>query len=114
MSVTLSIDVFTSYGVFIRLFGSRGPGGGELGKIQSIAVDRYSFVYVADEGNHRISIFTTDGQFIKSIDFKGSDTGQFDSPCGITVDTLGNLYVVDYKNKTLIAFIIFTTIFAQV
>ena len=80
--------------MFIRQFGSRGSGEGELQEIWSIAVDKYNLVYVADIGNHCISIFTIEGQFVNDIKCKGL----FELFSFLTVDMSGNLYVVDHEN----------------
>jgi hypothetical protein len=54
---------FSSKGVFIKSWGSRGTGPGMFGTARAIAVDARGNVYVADAGNKRIEVFDNDGTF---------------------------------------------------
>ena len=62
-------------------------------------MDASDNVYVAEDGNNRVSVFTSDGQFVTSFGWKGAEEGEFDIPTGMTVDISGVLYVCDYRNN---------------
>ena len=49
---------------FLRKFGKRGRGDGELDYTVSVAIDSDDVVYVVEAGNHHISLFTSEGHFI--------------------------------------------------
>ncbi len=55
------IAKFSSKGVFVKSWGSRGSGPGQFGSVLSIAVDAQGDVYAADAGNKRIQVFDNDG-----------------------------------------------------
>ena len=95
------IQVFTSTGKFLRMFGSSGEGDGELDWPIGIALDSEDKVYVSEGFNHRISIFTSEGQFVTSFGSKGGRPGEFQSPCRLAVDNNGVVYVCDLANHRL-------------
>ncbi len=54
---------FTSKGVFVRSWGSRGAEPGMFATVTAIAVDAQGNVYAADGGNKRIQVFDHNGVF---------------------------------------------------
>jgi len=60
-----------------------------------MAVDRDGNVFVAEQGNHRISKLTPDGRFISSWGRMGRGEGELDTIWGIALDDAGNVYVAD-------------------
>ena len=101
-SASHRIQVFTAEGEFLRTFGKKGEGNGELDWPSSISVDRNNnLVYVTERDNHRVSVFTSQGKFLTSFGAKGSGPGQFSGPRGITVDKNGVVYVSDGVNNRL-------------
>jgi DNA-binding beta-propeller fold protein YncE len=50
-------------GKFVKSFGVKGTGDGQLDMPNSIAVDAKGNVYVADLGNKRIQVFDNDGNY---------------------------------------------------
>jgi DNA-binding beta-propeller fold protein YncE len=104
---TARVEEFDPNGVFIRSFGSRGTGPGQLTLPTAVAVDPGSGdVYVADlsgfEGpstlNSHIERFDANGAFIGQFGSAGSAEGQFGFVSGISV-YLGTLYVADSGNN---------------
>ena len=89
------IQVFTEGGRFLRKFGKKGGGDGELNYPVSVAIDSDDVVYVTESKNHRISLFTSEGHFLKSFGTQGEEPGQFNQPRGIAVDKDGLVYVCD-------------------
>ena len=62
-------------------------------------------MYVAEDGNRRVSVFTTNGTFIQHIGQRGKDReGEFDHPYAVVIDALGNLYVGDFRNNVIKVF----------
>ena len=98
------LQVFTSEGQFLKMFGTgrRGDGRGELNKPGGVCVDSSnSRVYVSERLNHRISVFTMDGQFVTSFGSKGKELGKFHHPRGLAVDNSGVVYVCDTENRRI-------------
>jgi hypothetical protein len=54
-------------GKFVKTWGSKGSGPGQLDMPNSFAVDAQGKVYVADLGNKRIQVFDNDGNFKAQI-----------------------------------------------
>ena len=65
----------------------------------SIALDRDSNVYLADEWLNRISVFTKDGDWIGKWGTQGDSDGQIDHPSGLAFDQDDNLFLVDSGNN---------------
>ena len=81
--------MFTAEGKFLRKFGKKGSGDGELNFPSSVSIDCDDIVYVTEFSNHHVSMFTSEGQFLRSFGTKGEGPGQFNKPCGIAVDRDG-------------------------
>lgn len=54
-------------GEWLKSWGERGAGPGQLNTPHSIASDVKGNIYVADRGNTRIQVFDTDGKVIREI-----------------------------------------------
>src|SRR6266404_8217245 len=55
------------HGKWLKSFGDRGDGPGQLNTPHSIATDAQGNVYVANRGNSRIEVFDGDGKFLRQI-----------------------------------------------
>ena len=93
---------------FVRAFGSRGSGDGELISPCGVAIgpgtaSRPPLVFVCDKGNHRISIFTRSGAFVRTIGRFGSQPGSFRDPHSI-VFAHGRMYVSESAAHRVQAF----------
>ena len=86
------IQVFTAEGKFLRMFGRRGQGKGELNSPMRISIDTSGLVYVSECGNDRVSVFTAEGQFVHSFGMKGKP-GSYGFPIGLAVDDSRVVYV---------------------
>ena len=51
------LQVFSSAGVFIRTFGSKGTGPGEFDRPSGICISPEGHVIVVDFGNDRVQVF---------------------------------------------------------
>ena len=67
----------------------------------SVALDKDSNVYVADEWLNRISMFTRDGDWIGKWGKPGQDDGEIDRPSGMALDAEDNLFLVDSGNNRI-------------
>ena len=85
------IVVFNSEGEFLRAWGTKGSGPGELDCPHSIALDSQGRVFVGDRTNNRIQIFTPDGGFI-------AEWKQFGRPSGVRIRN-DILYVADSESR---------------
>lgn len=81
--------------------GASGSGPGDFVSPESVAFDRFGFIYVADTGNDRIQKFYPNGTFLTQWGTAGTGPGQFDSAYGLDVDALGNVYVADWVNDNV-------------
>ena len=97
------IQVFTPEGQYLRMFGSKGAGPGELCVPAGVAIngDR---VYVAEITNNRVSVFSTEGKFMKSFGRKGKAKTQFQHPCSVHVNKDGFILVADRENGRIQVF----------
>ncbi len=86
------IMVFTKDGKFVKTFGRRGTGDGELRSPHAIAFDSQDHLYVADRSNSRVVVFDKDGRFLAAWK-------QFGRPSGIAVDRNDMLYVADSQSS---------------
>jgi sugar lactone lactonase YvrE len=83
---------FSKDGKFIKAWGKRGSGPGEMDTPHSLAMDSRGRIFVADRGNSRIQIFDQDGRFI-------DQWKQFGRPSGVFVDKNDTLYAVDSQSN---------------
>ena len=92
------IQVLDQDGKYVREYGQRGSGLGQLSWPAFIHVD-HDYVYVSELGNHYVSVFTTSGRFVRTIGRRGSGPGELYVPRGVVVDTDEFVYVCDKRNK---------------
>jgi hypothetical protein len=87
------VEEFTSSGVFIRQWGSKGSGDGQLDQPVGIATNAAGDVYVADEVNGRVEEFTASGKYIT----QWPTVADIDvaSPFGIATNAAGDVYVTN-------------------
>ena len=57
------VQIFTTDSRFIRTFGSKGTGPGELLGPHALVIDKDQRLYLAEDDNQRVSVFDHDGQF---------------------------------------------------
>jgi sugar lactone lactonase YvrE len=84
---------FTKDGTFVKAWGGKGAGPGQLDTPHSIVIDSQGRLLVADRENGRIQIFDQDGKFI-------DQWKQFGRPSGLFVDKNDRLYAADSESNT--------------
>jgi DNA-binding beta-propeller fold protein YncE len=85
---------FDRNGKFIKTWGHKGSGPGELDIPHAIAMDNQGRLFVGDRQNNRIQIFDQDGTFIEAWP-------QFSRPSGIYIDKKDNIYVADSESESV-------------
>lgn len=85
---------FSKDGKFIKAFGKKGTGQGEMGQPHALAMDSKGRLFVGDRDNNRIQIFDQDGNYI-------TEWTQFSRPSGIYIDQHDNIYVADSESGSV-------------
>jgi uncharacterized protein (TIGR03663 family) len=89
------------------VFGSQGSAPSQLSRPLGLTIGADGNIYVAEEGNNRISVFDANGNFLRTIgQFGGRDqTGAFFTrPNDVVFGVDGMMYVVDTWNYRIQAF----------
>jgi sugar lactone lactonase YvrE len=82
---------FTAQGTFVRQWGRKGSGPGEISEPHTIAIDSRGRLFVGDRENNRIQIFDQEGAFI-------AEWRQFGRPSGIVITSDDTIYVTDSES----------------
>jgi tripartite motif-containing protein 71 len=97
------VQVFTLAGAFVRKWGTRGSGDGELDQPSGICIDG-GVAFVTDVGNHRVVAFAAStGRFIRTWGEEGVGDGQLETPTGVGVAG-DQVFVVDTGNRRVVVF----------
>ena len=86
-STNTRVVKFSKDGKFIKFWGTKGSGPGELNLPHNIAMDSEGRLYVADRTNKRIQVFDQDGKYLDQMT-------QFGAPAAIFITKDDMLYVV--------------------
>jgi DNA-binding beta-propeller fold protein YncE len=82
---------FTKDGKFVKEWGKKGSGPGEISEPHTIAMDSRGRLFVGDRENNRIQIFDQDGKYI-------TEWRQFGRPSGIYITRDDTIYVADSES----------------
>ena len=82
---------FTKAGKYIKEWGKKGSGRGELSEPHTIAMDSRGRLFVGDRENNRIQIFDQDGRYL-------DEWRQFGRPSGIYITGDDTIYVTDSES----------------
>ena len=111
------VSVYSTLGLKLQSFGTRGSGHGQFYYPSGVAVDGEDNILVADCQNHRIQKFTSKGQFLTSVGTKGSGPLQFHSPIDIALNaSINKLYVLNEEShhvQVLNSDLTFSSIFGK-
>src|SRR6185503_12041895 len=90
--VNARVVKYSKDGKFIKAWGMKGTGPGELDTPHAIAIDSTGRMFVGDRANNRIQIFDQDGKFL-------DQWKQFSRASGIYIDRNDVLYVTDSESN---------------
>jgi DNA-binding beta-propeller fold protein YncE len=82
---------FTRDGKYVKEWGRKGSGRGEISEPHTIAIDSRGRLFVGDRENNRIQIFDQDGKFL-------DEWRQFGRPSGIFITKDDTIYVADSES----------------
>jgi streptogramin lyase len=85
---------FTKDGKFIKTWGKKGSGPGELDIPHTLAMDSQGRLFVGDRNNNRIQIFDQEGKFL-------DQWKQFSRPSGVFIDKNDVIYVADSESESV-------------
>jgi len=85
---------FTSKGMLLKTFGTKGSGKGELDQPHALAMDSRGRLFVGDRSNNRIVIMSQDGEWL-------AEWSQFSRPSGIYIDKDDVIYVTDSESGSV-------------
>ena len=96
------VQLFSSDGTYLRLFGTKGDKQGEFNFPSGIVFDiKNKNILVADCRNHRVQFFSKQGEYLKQFGEQGNLDHQLQHPHGLSVDSDGNVIVADSGNKVI-------------
>ncbi|KAL9982214.1 hypothetical protein ACROYT_G011027 [Oculina patagonica] len=94
--------VFSSDGIFLRTFGTKGDKQGEFDYPVGIAFDKNSGnIIVPDAKNGRVQQFSGQGEYLNQFGREGSLDQQLRTPFGLSVHSNGNFLVADAETKQI-------------
>ncbi|MGP1459709.1 MAG: hypothetical protein ACTTKL_10440 [Treponema sp.] len=102
------LALFTGKGKFVKYYGKKGRGQGELIGPQYMAEDARGNVHVSDYGNRRVSVFDKDGNGIFTFGVKSQGFDGLKGPTGIAAiderifvadDVAGCIYEFDLSGN---------------
>jgi len=82
---------FSRDGKFVKEWGKKGSGRGEMSEPHTIAIDSRGRLFVGDRENNRIVIFDQDGNYV-------DEWRQFGRPSGIFITADDTMYVADSES----------------
>jgi DNA-binding beta-propeller fold protein YncE len=82
---------FTKDGTYVKEWGKKGSGRGEMSEPHTIAMDSRGRLFVGDRENNRIQIFDQDGRVL-------DEWRQFGRPSGIFIAADDTIYVADSES----------------
>jgi DNA-binding beta-propeller fold protein YncE len=85
---------FDKTGKFIKTWGKKGSGPGEMDGPHTLAMDSRGRLFLGDRGNNRIQIFDQDGNFL-------DQWAQFSRPSGVYIDRNDVIYVADSESGSV-------------
>jgi DNA-binding beta-propeller fold protein YncE len=85
---------FNKDGKFIKTWGKKGSGRGEIDIPHGLAMDSRGRLFVADRQNNRVQIFDQDGNYL-------DQWFQFSRPSGIFIDKNDIIYVADSESESV-------------
>ena len=85
---------FAKDGKFIKTWGKKGTGPGEIDGPHTLAMDSRGRLFLGDRGNNRIQIFDQEGTVL-------AQWHQFSRPSGVFIDKNDIIYVADSESGSV-------------
>jgi DNA-binding beta-propeller fold protein YncE len=85
---------FTKDGKFVKAWGKKGSGAGEIDIPHALAMDSRGRLFLGDRQNNRIQIFDQDGNYL-------DQWFQFSRPSGVFIDKNDMIYVADSESESV-------------
>ena len=85
---------FTKDGKFVKAWGKKGSGAGEIDIPHALAMDSRRRLFLGDRQNNRIQIFDQDGNYL-------DQWFQFSRPSGVFIDKNDMIYVADSESESV-------------
>ena len=85
---------FDKLGKFIKTWGKKGSGPGEMDIPHALAMDSRGRLFLADRGNNRVQIFDQEGNYV-------DQWFQFSRPSGVFIDKNDIIYVADSESESV-------------
>jgi hypothetical protein len=85
---------FSKDGKFIKTWGKKGAGPGEIDTPHTLAMDSRGRLFVGDRNNNRIQIFDQEGNYL-------DQWHQFSRPSGVFIDKNDMIYVADSESESV-------------
>jgi sugar lactone lactonase YvrE len=85
---------FNKDGKFIKTWGKKGSGPGEIDGPHTLAMDSRGRLFLGDRSNNRIQIFDQEGNFL-------DQWHQFSRPSGVFIDKNDIIYVADSESESV-------------
>ncbi|HXB64891.1 MAG TPA: DUF6531 domain-containing protein [Solirubrobacteraceae bacterium] len=92
---------FGAKGEYLKNFGVKGSGNGQLKEPDGIAVAPDGGIYVADTGNNRVEQFSETGGYVGQFATLGEGEGEVKEPAGLAIAASGDVYVADTGNSRM-------------
>ena len=97
------VQVFDSNLNFLRTFGTRGDGPGQLKDPRDLDFDTQGNIYVTDFQKCQVLVFSEDGQYLCHFGCGGPGKGELNGPRGLCVSG-GCVHVVELWNHRVSVF----------
>jgi DNA-binding beta-propeller fold protein YncE len=88
------IGKFDKHGKFIKTWGKKDSGPGEMDIPHALAMDSRGRLFLADRGNNRVQIFDQEGNYV-------DQWFQFSRPSGVFIDKNDIIYVADSESESV-------------
>ncbi|KAA3613365.1 MAG: hypothetical protein DWQ05_17910 [Calditrichaeota bacterium] len=98
------IQFFNHEGEFLRIFGDKGRGPGQILRSHGIGFDHKQRLFITDVDNMRVNVYSATGEFSHAFSegfvYENMNPGEFNAPHGISVDPSGDVFVTSYYGPT--------------
>lgn len=98
------VQVFSHEGEFVRIFGIKGRGPGQLLRCHGIGFGPTGNIFITDVDNMRVNVYDPVGNFLYDFGggraYKDMNPGEMNAPHGLFVDRSGDVFVNSYYGPT--------------